>query len=179
MNRLLLFLILILSGPLSWAQVHVRGYYRKDGTYVRPHERTRPNNTVTDNYSYPGNYNPNTGKITGGSVYNSRSELPEPSPRPSYSATTTTYSEPVPIKPVASSNSISNSTLPSKYLYAEVEPNAALRKDPSYLANSTYAIPKGSLVKIVKYDENYYQAEVNGHTGYVCTCQVKKTFVNP
>lgn len=70
MTRLLLFILLVTSSVFSFAQVHVRGYYRKNGTYVQPHERTRPNHTVTDNYSYPGNYNPNTGRITGGSTRN-------------------------------------------------------------------------------------------------------------
>lgn len=53
------FLILLLTSFWSFSQVQVRGYYRKDGTYVRPHVRTAPNSTVTDNYSYQGNYNPN------------------------------------------------------------------------------------------------------------------------
>lgn len=44
----------------NYSQVAVRGYYRKNGTYVQPHVRTAPNSTVTDNYSYRGNYNPNT-----------------------------------------------------------------------------------------------------------------------
>ena len=48
------------------AQVRVRGYYRKDGTYVRPHVRTRPDGNPHNNYSFPGNYNPNTGRITPG-----------------------------------------------------------------------------------------------------------------
>ncbi len=48
------------------AQVSVRGYYRKDGTYVRPHQRTLPDGNPYNNYSFPGNYNPNTGEITGG-----------------------------------------------------------------------------------------------------------------
>lgn len=34
--------------------VFVRGYYRKDGTYVRPHFRTHKNNYLTDNFSYYG-----------------------------------------------------------------------------------------------------------------------------
>lgn len=42
--------------------VHVRGYYRKDGRYVAPHERTAPNKTKNDNYSTRGNVNPYTGK---------------------------------------------------------------------------------------------------------------------
>ncbi|MFQ6599843.1 SH3 domain-containing protein [Flavobacterium sp. C3NV] len=44
----------------SYPQVNVKGYYRSNGTYVQPHQRTAPNSTITDNYSYPGNYNPNT-----------------------------------------------------------------------------------------------------------------------
>ncbi|WP_223601672.1 SH3 domain-containing protein [Chryseobacterium sp. GVT01B] len=53
------FFLFILLSVCSYSQVSVRGYYRKDGTYVRPHERTAPNSTITDNYSYRGNYNPN------------------------------------------------------------------------------------------------------------------------
>jgi hypothetical protein len=48
------------------AQVSVRGYYRKDGAYVRPHVRTYPDGNPYNNYSFPGNYNPNTGRITPG-----------------------------------------------------------------------------------------------------------------
>ena len=42
--------------------VHVRGYYRKNGTYVAPHYRSAPNSSVRDNWSYKGNINPHTGK---------------------------------------------------------------------------------------------------------------------
>lgn len=34
--------------------VSVRGYYRKDGTYVRPHYRTHPNGFIDDNFSEQG-----------------------------------------------------------------------------------------------------------------------------
>ena len=44
----------------------VRGYTRKDGTYVQPHTRSAPDGNPTNNYSFPGNYNPNTGAITPG-----------------------------------------------------------------------------------------------------------------
>ncbi len=54
------------SNKASQKRVYVRGYYRKDGTYVRPHYRTAPDGNPRNNYSYPGNYNPNTGKITPG-----------------------------------------------------------------------------------------------------------------
>ena len=44
----------------------VRGYFRKDGTYVRPYLRTKPDGNPFNNYSFPGNFNPNTGRITPG-----------------------------------------------------------------------------------------------------------------
>lgn len=34
--------------------VYVQGYYKKDGTYVRPHFRTNSNNYLYDNFSYQG-----------------------------------------------------------------------------------------------------------------------------
>jgi len=40
----------------------VRGYFKKDGTYVAPHIATNPNSTKTDNYSSQGNINPYNGK---------------------------------------------------------------------------------------------------------------------
>ena len=51
------------------AQVNVRGYTRSDGSYVQPYQRTAPDNTRSNNYSYQGNYNPNSGKTTGGGSY--------------------------------------------------------------------------------------------------------------
>lgn len=42
--------------------VHVKGYTKKDGTYVAPHYRSSPNSTKSDNYSTKGNVNPYTGK---------------------------------------------------------------------------------------------------------------------
>jgi hypothetical protein len=44
------------------AQVHVRGYTRKDGTYVAPYTRTAPDNTINNNYSTYPNVNPYTGQ---------------------------------------------------------------------------------------------------------------------
>jgi hypothetical protein len=69
MKHFLLSLKCLLVGTFCFGQVHVNGYFRSNGTYVQPHERTYPNATKTDNYSYPGNYNPNTGNFTGGSNY--------------------------------------------------------------------------------------------------------------
>lgn len=58
----LLFILLICLSSLAIADVHVKGYYRSNGTYVQPHYRSSPNGTVLDNYSTKGNINPYTGK---------------------------------------------------------------------------------------------------------------------
>jgi len=50
----------------TFADVYVRGYYRKDGTYVRAHWRSDPDGNPYNNWSYPGNINPHTGKVATG-----------------------------------------------------------------------------------------------------------------
>lgn len=42
--------------------VQVKGYTKKDGTYVAPHHRSAPNGTKKDNWSTKGNVNPDSGK---------------------------------------------------------------------------------------------------------------------
>lgn len=40
----------------------VRGYTKKNGTYVAPHRKTSPDKAKSNNYDSKGNVNPNTGK---------------------------------------------------------------------------------------------------------------------
>jgi hypothetical protein len=62
-----LLIFFALSAPLAAsAVVHVNGYYRKDGTYVAPHYRSDPDSSPYNNWSYPGNTNPYTGKVAPG-----------------------------------------------------------------------------------------------------------------
>lgn len=56
----ILFLALVISLP-SFAG-SVRGYTRKNGTYVAPHKRSNPDRSYNNNYSTKGNTNPHTGK---------------------------------------------------------------------------------------------------------------------
>ncbi len=62
----LLLLVVALILPLAsvaFAQdVYVHGYYRRDGTYVQPHYRTRPDSSPYNNYSTYPNVNPYTGQ---------------------------------------------------------------------------------------------------------------------
>lgn len=54
--------LLVVTPVLAQSSHSVRGYTRKDGTYVAPHRATNPNSTRADNWSTKGNVNPYTGK---------------------------------------------------------------------------------------------------------------------
>ncbi len=98
MKRLLLIaLFLIVSVSIATSDQYVNGYTRhnKDGssTYVQPYYRTSPNETKTDNYSYPGNYNPNTGRVTPGNGYNTGNGYNNDAEKRSDYGNTKNYSE--------------------------------------------------------------------------------------
>jgi len=61
MKKLAFFLACAVTLP-TIAQTYVNPHVRKDGTYVDGHYRSRPNNTVDDNWSTRGNQNPYTGE---------------------------------------------------------------------------------------------------------------------
>ncbi|MBI4035731.1 hypothetical protein HY383_02190 [Candidatus Daviesbacteria bacterium] len=54
------FSILIPTGVEAASRV--KGYTKKNGTYVAPHYKTPPNKSKFDNFSTKGNINPYTGK---------------------------------------------------------------------------------------------------------------------
>ena len=54
----------ILAAAPAWAgDTFVRGYTRRNGTYVAPHYRSAPDEIRSNNWSCCGNTNPYTGKI--------------------------------------------------------------------------------------------------------------------
>lgn len=60
--RISLIAIAFILSLACYADVSVNGYYRKDGTYVRPHMRSNPDSSFRNNWSTVGNVNPYTGK---------------------------------------------------------------------------------------------------------------------
>ena len=58
--------VLVLGGFSQANAEWVRGYTRNDGTYVSPYLRTTPDRSPHNNYEFPGNFNPNTGRVTPG-----------------------------------------------------------------------------------------------------------------
>ena len=101
----LTFLIIFLTSYDSIAATRVRGYFRKDGTYVAPHYRSAPDGNFWNNWSTKGNVNPYTGKpgtkvsppgsshfrsnpnISGGSLSQPTKSLPIPNTNPRDSET--------------------------------------------------------------------------------------------
>ena len=67
LKRLMLVVVFMMLATPAFAR-YTRGYTRSNGTYVAPHYSSNSNSTVLDNYSYKGNYNPNTGS-TGSNYY--------------------------------------------------------------------------------------------------------------
>jgi hypothetical protein len=51
-----------LVAPVFAGDVSVRGYLRRDGTYVQPHMRSAPDGNPYNNWSTKGNANPYTGQ---------------------------------------------------------------------------------------------------------------------
>ena len=47
---------------MSGGSTSVKGHYRKNGTYVSPHHRSKADGTTSNNWSTKGNTNPYTGK---------------------------------------------------------------------------------------------------------------------
>ena len=62
MKLLLLTLAILGFTNIASAQVHVDGYYKKNGTYVQPHYRSSPDSSKSNNWSAQGNSNPYTGQ---------------------------------------------------------------------------------------------------------------------
>ena len=75
-TKMLLAVLVSAAMPALAADHAVKGYVKKDGTYVAPTVATNPNATKIDNYSSKGNVNPVTGKE--GSVDPYKIEAPKP-----------------------------------------------------------------------------------------------------
>jgi hypothetical protein len=111
--------------------VSVRGYTRKDGTYVRPHTRSAPDGNPYNNYSFPGNYNPNTGKTTGGDPnsylerYYNRGPASSAAPKPTYIPQPNDYS----IK----ETTIGGSSSGARDLPAQSTPASSAAPKPTYI----------------------------------------------
>lgn len=91
---------MFIFSTISEAAVRVKGYYRKDGTYVRPHYRSNPDGNPYNNWSFPGNTNPYTGITAPGD--------PDTYLKNYYKGSSSTFTNP---NPINFSPSINNAPL--------------------------------------------------------------------
>jgi hypothetical protein len=68
MRSLLLAAALLVLPVIALAQVWVNPYVRRDGATVPGHYRSQPDGIRENNYSYPGNTNPYTGRVAPGNA---------------------------------------------------------------------------------------------------------------
>ena len=61
MMILMVLVVVCAATVTAYADVHVRGYYRSNGTYVQPHYRSNPDGNFYNNWSTYPNVNPYTG----------------------------------------------------------------------------------------------------------------------
>lgn len=81
MRKLIVAVIMAATAMPAFAQVRVDGHVRRDGTYVPPHSRSKPNNTTLDNWGTKGNTNPTTGQQGTRDPYSYPSTTSTRSPR--------------------------------------------------------------------------------------------------
>ena len=66
---ILTFSFILVFSSLSYADTHVKGYYRKDGTYVKPHVRSDPDGKKWNNYG-PKDGNKDYDEKSGSDIFN-------------------------------------------------------------------------------------------------------------
>lgn len=148
MKKVFLFTVLFFAIANTFSQVYVSGYFKSNGTYVMPHYRSSPNNTVLDNYSTKGNINPYTGSVGTKSVYDAYSTLSTSN----YS--TYSYSQPSYSTKSYTNSLYYNSYTPSTYSSYYSTPSY---KDVSYSTNAVYTGPRGGT----------YYINSNGNKTYI------------
>jgi hypothetical protein len=145
----LLILLLLLVNLQSFSQVKVRGYYRKNGTYVQPHQRSKPDGNPYNNYSYPGNTNPHTGKVATGNPetylknYNARNK----STNNTHSYQTATLS------PVYNSTN-TNSTISNQPIYFVTINSLNVKSGPSSNYATIESLSNGSNLTVTEHYSN-------------------------
>jgi hypothetical protein len=142
MKHFTLLLSFLLFTILSFAQVHVRGYYRSNGTYVQPHMRSSPDGNPYNNYSYPGNTNPYTGKVATGdpdtylkNYYNRSTTTSSTSSNSSGTYSSSTYPSSTSSYPSTSTTYPNSSSTSSTY--GNSLPSSSSFNNDTYLTSTT------------------------------------------
>ena len=141
-------------GQTNSKHVKVKGYYRKDGTYVQPHYRTAPNSTNRDNFSTKGNVNPYTGKA--GYI------TPDSKSYNYYNSSSSSY------------NNYSYSLYKDKPTYT-TKSRANVREHMNTSSAIKMTVPSNSDVKVVNsFFGDWWEIYYDGKTGYMHSSLLKR-----
>lgn len=187
MKIVYLIFLLLLTYLCSIAQVRVRGYTKSNGTYVQPHYRSKPDGNPYNNWSYPGNTNPYTGKVATGDQntylnnYNNRSST---STNQSSTNTSNYYSSGSPANydsnnsPSGTSQSYNYTSTPKspflninsnaeEEIRTRTSSQAKFKLTPNIYESNYISIPSGTYVKVLDKTTDFWRVEYNGKIGYV------------
>lgn len=158
MKHIFFILTAIVTPFISLAQrksnsdVHVKGYYRDNGTYVAPYYRTVPNSTNIDNFSTIGNINPYTGK--NGTIQPNQSS--------------TNYSSSY-HKPYFDNNLDRNELLSKQYYNTTIDvfSCSAIYDKPEETGKQIEQACKGKVTLLSQYNEKYYKVKYENIFGFM------------
>jgi len=157
---LFMLLAVLLCASQLFSQVRVRGYYRKNGTYVAPHYRSNPDGNPYNNWSYPGNTNPYTGKVASG---NPSTYLDNYYNRGG-STTSAGYQY---SSPYNSGRSSSGIRVLYKTHFTDLPFSPPLRSGPGLEYDEIYKCTLGSEVYVLEQGGIFYKVVIDGHIGYI------------
>lgn len=168
MKQIFFFLITLNLSFMSLAQrkssgdVHVKGYYRDNGTYVAPHNRTAPNSTNIDNFSTIGNVNPYTGEK--GTV--------QPDQNFTYSSS---YS-----KSYSDNKADKTDFLLKQYYNSKIEvfSCSSIYDKPEVTGKQIEQACKGKVILLSQYNEKYYRVKYESVIGFMEVRWIKIPSVN-
>jgi hypothetical protein len=174
MKQLFTILLLLLT-LFSFAQtnpnhVYVSGYYKSNGTYVKPHYRTAPNSTNRDNFSTRGNINPYTGQPGYITPDNTTTTY---TPSTTYSNSTYSNTNPYTTNNTSSTNS-STTSYKSSSIYSTTKVYGQLWSKPSQFG-AIRPLKKGSYVNILEYKDGFYKVISDGTIGYILNTNLNET----
>lgn len=161
--RFLLTLLFFIAYFTAISQVKVKGYYRKNGTYVQPHVRSNPDGNPYNNYSFPGNTNPYTGKTATGSQEAYLNNY--------YKRETGNQVKYIPGRQVP---------LPISFKsYGTIKSTTSIRLSPRQNSSEVFKVKPGEIAVVLDdADVDFYKVDINGFTGFLSKDVVENLKIN-
>lgn len=169
--KILIWIIFLMIGMMGIAQVKVSGYYRKNGTYVQPHYRSSPDGNPTNNYSYPGNTNPYTGKTATGS---------QEAYLNNYYKRSSTYSNSTNLGTTSTYIPERRSSVPANFRFkGTIKSAGSVRLSPRDNSSEIFKCNTGDIVFVLEEVGNdYCRVDINGFIGFLSRSFIDETITS-